>query len=206
VDGVTLASLHAAKGLEWDAVFLVGLVDGTLPLVHADTADQVQEERRLLYVGITRAREHLCLSWALARSPGGRASRRPSRFLEGLLGGVVSSAPAQRNPRARRGSAPLTCRVCSAVLNAAVDKKLGRCAGCPSDRDEALYDALRAWRADRAKELGQPAYCVFTDATLAAIAERKPVDVAALVTIPGIGQAKLDKFGADVLGMVSASG
>ena len=101
VDGVTLASLHAAKGLEWDAVFLVGLVDGTLPLVHADTADQVEEERRLLYVGITRAREHLSLSWALARSPGGRAVRRPSRFLDGLLGGVVSAAPAAAHPAGR---------------------------------------------------------------------------------------------------------
>jgi DNA helicase-2/ATP-dependent DNA helicase PcrA len=205
VDGVTLASLHAAKGLEWDAVFLVGLVDGTLPLVHADTADQVEEERRLLYVGITRAREHLSLSWALARSPGGRATRRPSRFLDGLLGGVVSNAPAARSPRVRRGSSPITCRICNAVLNQAVDKKLGRCAGCPSDRDEELYEALRTWRADRAKDLGQPAYCVFTDATLAAISERKPADVAALVTIPGIGQAKLDKFGADVLALVTAS-
>ncbi|MCW2544123.1 MAG: uvrD [Frankiales bacterium] len=205
VDGVTLASLHAAKGLEWDAVFLVGLVDGTLPLVHADTPEQVEEERRLLYVGITRAREHLSLSWALARSPGGRAIRRPSRFLDGLLGSVVSAAPAARSPRSRRGSSPITCRICNAVLNAAVDKKLGRCAGCPSDRDEGLYEALRTWRADRAKDLGQPAYCVFTDATLAAISERKPADVAALVTIPGIGQAKLDKFGADVLALVTAS-
>jgi DNA helicase-2/ATP-dependent DNA helicase PcrA len=205
VDGVTLASLHAAKGLEWDAVFLVGLVDGTLPLVHADTAEQVEEERRLLYVGITRAREHLSLSWALARSPGGRATRRPSRFLDGLLTGVVSAAPPPRSPRARRGSSPITCRICNAVLNAAVDKKLGRCAGCPSDRDEELFEALRTWRADRAKDLGQPAYCVFTDATLAAIAERKPSDVAALVTIPGIGQAKLDKFGDDVLALVGAS-
>jgi DNA helicase-2/ATP-dependent DNA helicase PcrA len=205
VDGVTLASLHAAKGLEWDAVFLVGLVDGTLPLIHADTPAQVEEERRLLYVGITRARVHLSLSWALARSPGGRASRRPSRFLDGLLRGVVSKAPAPRSARTSRGSAPLTCRICGAVLNAAVDKKLGRCASCPSDRDEALYDALRVWRGDRARELGQPAYCVFTDATLAAIAEQKPGTVAALVQIPGIGQAKLDKFGEDVLGLVSAS-
>ncbi|MCU1593554.1 MAG: putative ATP-dependent helicase [Frankiales bacterium] len=205
VDGVTLASLHAAKGLEWDAVFLVGLVDGTLPLVHADTPAQVEEERRLLYVGVTRAREHLSLTWALARSPGGRASRRPSRFLDGLLGGVVSQAPAPRVPRASRGSAPVTCRICSTVLNAAVDKKLGRCASCPSDRDEALFEALRDWRAGRARELGQPAYCVFTDATLAAIAEQKPADVSGLVRIPGIGQAKLDKFGTDVLALVSAS-
>jgi DNA helicase-2/ATP-dependent DNA helicase PcrA len=84
VEGVTLASLHAAKGLEWDAVFLVGLVDGTLPITHASTPEQVEEERRLLYVGVTRARRHLALSWALARSPGGRRSRKPSRFLDGI--------------------------------------------------------------------------------------------------------------------------
>ncbi len=201
VDGVTLASLHAAKGLEWDAVFLVGLVDGTLPLVHADTPAQVEEERRLLYVGVTRAREHLSLSWALSRSPGGRASRRPSRFLDGLLGNAARPVTASARPA--RKSAPATCRICGAGLVAAVDRKLGRCAGCPTDRDEALYDALRDWRAGRAKELGQPAYCVFTDATLAAIAEQRPGSVAALVTIPGIGQAKLDKFGEDVLGLVT---
>ena len=203
VDGVTLSSLHAAKGLEWDAVFLVGLVDGTVPLVHADTPAQVEEERRLLYVGVTRAREHLSLSWALSRSPGGRASRRPTRFLDGMLQGVSTRAAAGPAPRpARRAAAAATCRICGAGLVAAVDRKLGRCADCPSDRDDALYDALRDWRAGRAKELGQPAYCVFTDATLAAIAEQRPGSVAALVTIPGIGQSKLDKFGEDVLGLV----
>src|SRR5205823_6820484 len=81
VDGVTLASLHAAKGLEWDAVFLVGLVEGTLPLAYADTPAAVEEERRLLYVGVTRARRHLHVSWAASRAPGGRGSRQPSRFL-----------------------------------------------------------------------------------------------------------------------------
>jgi DNA helicase-2/ATP-dependent DNA helicase PcrA len=205
VDGVTLASLHAAKGLEWDAVFCVGLVDGTLPLVHADTPEQVEEERRLLYVGVTRAREHLFLSWALARSPGGRQTRRPSRFLDGLGAKVVSTAqPPVHRARSGKQLAPLTCRVCGAILTAAPARKRGRCDGCPADRDEVLFEALRAWRVERARELGQPAYCVFTDATLEAIAERKPADVAALVEIPGIGQAKLDKFGDDVLALVSA--
>jgi DNA helicase-2/ATP-dependent DNA helicase PcrA len=84
VEGVTLASLHSAKGLEWDAVFLVGLVDGTVPITHATTPEQVEEERRLLYVGVTRARRHVALSWALARAAGGRRSRKPSRFLDGI--------------------------------------------------------------------------------------------------------------------------
>ena len=73
VEGVTLASLHAAKGLEWDAVFLVGLAEGMMPITYAKTDEQIEEERRLLYVGVTRARQHLSLSWALSRSPGGRA-------------------------------------------------------------------------------------------------------------------------------------
>jgi DNA helicase-2/ATP-dependent DNA helicase PcrA len=83
--GVTIASLHAAKGLEWTAVFLPGLADGTLPIVYAQSDEAVAEERRLLYVGITRAREQLFLSFAAARSPGtARRPRQPSRFLAGL--------------------------------------------------------------------------------------------------------------------------
>ena len=100
VEGVTLASLHAAKGLEWDAVFLVGLTDGMMPIIYAETPEQIEEERRLLYVGVTRAREHLSLSWALARAPGGRQSRRPSRFLDGLTGRARRLRRARRRPPA----------------------------------------------------------------------------------------------------------
>jgi DNA helicase II / ATP-dependent DNA helicase PcrA len=99
VQGVTLASLHAAKGLEWDAVFLVGLADGTLPIQYAD-GDQaaLEEERRLLYVGVTRARRWLALSWALSRGPESRRSRRRSRFLHEL---APADSPPPRRPALR---------------------------------------------------------------------------------------------------------
>jgi len=96
VEGVTVASLHAAKGLEWDVVFLPGLTEGNLPIIHAETDDAVAEERRLLYVGVTRARQQVLLSWAVARAPGGRRSRAPSRFLAGMRPGRREARAASR--------------------------------------------------------------------------------------------------------------
>jgi DNA helicase-2/ATP-dependent DNA helicase PcrA len=207
VDGVTLASLHAAKGLEWDAVFIVGLVDGTVPIVHAQTAEQIEEERRLLYVGITRAREFLALSWAAARSPGSRGARRPSRFLDGLRdvvtrsGESTSAAGARRERGGSRGSGSARCRVCGRALAGGTERKLGRCAGCPGDVDEAVFERLRSWRLERSKELKQPAFCVFTDATLTRIAEVRPATREELAVLPGVGPAKLAAYADDVLAL-----
>jgi DNA helicase-2/ATP-dependent DNA helicase PcrA len=199
VDGVTLASLHSAKGLEWDAVFLVGLAEGTLPTTYAKTDDAIEEERRLLYVGVTRARQWLWLSYGQARSPGGRA-RRPSRFLP-QLGGSPTRDSAAKAARTRRNQV-ISCRICGATLLAGADRKLGRCATCPSDRDEELYERLRDWRRTTATEQQVPAYVVFTDATLAALAERKPTTEAELAAIGGIGPRKLSQYGPAVLALV----
>ncbi|HET7072577.1 MAG TPA: ATP-dependent DNA helicase UvrD2 [Mycobacterium sp.] len=204
VQGVTLASLHAAKGLEWDAVFLVGVADGTLPISHAlahgADSEAVEEERRLLYVGITRARVHLALSWALARSPGGRQSRKPSRFLNGIAP-QTRPDPAPNRPRRNRGTAS-RCRVCNNNLTTPAAIMLRRCETCAADIDEELLLRLKAWRMDVAKEQKVPAYVVFTDNTLIAIAELLPDDETALIAIPGIGARKLEQYGPDVLELV----
>ncbi|WP_174533929.1 ATP-dependent DNA helicase UvrD2 [Micromonospora chalcea] len=207
VEGVTLASLHSAKGLEWDAVFLVGLAEGTLPTTYAKTMEQVEEERRLLYVGITRAREWLWLSYATARSPGGRA-RRPSRFLPQLdrSGGgerAGGGGPARRAERRR--PQVVSCRICGATLLAGADRKLGRCPTCPSDIDEELYERLREWRQRVAGAQKVPAYVVFTDATLTALAERKPGRTEDLVAIAGIGPRKVGLYGDTVLALVAGA-
>ena len=209
VEGVTLASLHAAKGLEWDAVFLVGLTEGMLPISYAETPDAIEEERRLLYVGITRARRHLSLSWALARAPGGRGGRHPSRFLDGLRLTRGADVPHRAGRPGRAGRAvagPALCRSCGRALRTPAQRKLGRCDTCPAAYDEALYEALRAWRLERAREASVPAYVVFTDATLTAIAEAQPGDERALFAIPGVGATKVERYGADVLGLVEKFG
>jgi DNA helicase II / ATP-dependent DNA helicase PcrA len=204
-DGVNLSSLHGAKGLEWDAVFVVGCQEGTLPLGYAETPEQLAEERRLLYVGVTRARQWLRVSWSLARAPGGRSSRSPSRFIDGVLitrgsgldGGAAKAAGAGRQ---RIRGVP-RCRVCGTPLSAASDRKIGRCGDCPSQVDEDLFQRLRAWRLERAQAQQVPAYVVFTDATLTAIAESRPGDQKALAAIPGVGRAKLDRYGTELLDM-----
>ncbi|GAA0847472.1 ATP-dependent DNA helicase UvrD2 [Streptosporangium amethystogenes subsp. fukuiense] len=199
VEGVTLASLHAAKGLEWDAVFLVGVTEGMLPIIYAETPEQIEEERRLLYVGVTRARAHLGVSWALARSPGGRRSRKPSRFLDGLTGRATQRSRTPAAADRRVVAAPISCRVCGKTLMAAAEQKLGRCAACPADYDEALLEALKAWRTGVSKKEKLPQWAVFTDVTLQAIAERAPVSEQDLLAIAGIGRVKLERYGEAVL-------
>jgi DNA helicase-2/ATP-dependent DNA helicase PcrA len=205
LDGVTLASLHAAKGLEWDAVFLVGLAEGTLPTSRARTPAQLEEERRLLYVGITRARQWLYLSYGLARSAGGR-SREATSFLSGTgfaAAAGVSTSATPKSAKAKRGNKRVACRVCGNTLTDGRSRKLGRCETCPSTMDEDLFERLRQWRKDTASAAGVPAYVVFTDVTLTAIAERCPASDKDLVAIAGIGPRKLTEYGAAVLALVA---
>ncbi|WP_210397729.1 ATP-dependent DNA helicase UvrD2 [Corynebacterium sp. HMSC074H12] len=201
MEGVTLATIHAAKGLEWDAVFLVGLTEKLLPINHAIKAgdEHVEEERRLFYVGITRAREHLALSWALAKTTGSRASRERTRFLDGVVPGIEESQTSNRRYRPRR------CRVCSGQLSSPAEKVLGRHEWCEYEGDEDVFNALRAWRASVAKDSQVPAYVVFSDATLQAISEALPASEAELLDISGVGPSKLERYGAEVLQIIAST-
>jgi DNA helicase II / ATP-dependent DNA helicase PcrA len=207
LEGVTLASLHSAKGLEWDAVFLVGLAEGTLPTTYARTPEALEEERRLLYVGVTRARQWLWLSYAQSRSPGGRP-RRPCRFLPSFErpAARTHSLQKEQSQKPDRRRVPIaSCRICGATLLAGADRKLGRCPSCPSDLDEELYERLADWRARVAAGQKVPAYVVFTDATLVALAERRPSRPEQLFEIGGIGPRKHRLYAEPVVALIGGA-
>jgi DNA helicase-2/ATP-dependent DNA helicase PcrA len=145
--GVHLLTYHAAKGLEFELVFLPRLEERELPAKQAKTDEQIAEERRLLYVGITRAKRELVVTWV----------KKPSRFLEEL--------------------------------------------GVGPGRTEAPegFDALKAWRLARARQDDVPAYLVFHNSTLEEIAARKPRSLDELAAVPGVGPAKLERYGEGVL-------
>ena len=150
--GVHLLTLHRAKGLEFDAVFLPRLEEGELPIRRGD----IEEERRLLYVGITRARRHLFITW----------SGKPSRFLKDLAVDMSRNVVAGHGP---------------------------------------MFDALKDWRLERSRADEVPPYVVFHNTTLAEIAERQPRTLAELALIAGVGPAKLERYGDDVLRVVLAA-
>jgi DNA helicase II / ATP-dependent DNA helicase PcrA len=131
-NAVTLATMHAAKGLEWDAVLIPGLVEGIMPIMHARTPEAIEEERRLLYVAVTRAREHLALSWAPVRArPGaavaggaGVAGRAGVAGSAGVIGGTaVAGMMLTTGPEASAGRARPQSRFIAAVTRGALGGK-----------------------------------------------------------------------------------
>jgi DNA helicase-2/ATP-dependent DNA helicase PcrA len=158
--GVHLLTLHRAKGLEFESVFIPRVEEKELPCKQSlRVPGAIDEERRLLYVGMTRAKRHLAVTW----------SGKPSRFLAEL--GVETRAP---RPKA-------------------------------AEPDDPTYVALKEWRLKRSKHDEVPAYVVFHNSTLAEIAARRPRTIGELASVPGVGPAKLERYGADVLAALEAA-
>ncbi len=174
--GVRLMTYHRAKGLEFEAVFLPRLLDGELPYRSGRNRAPVDEERRLLYVGITRSKRFLFLTWSADR----RGGRSP--FVDELTW-RPSSEP-------RLASRP------EAGPKAAVRARGATPVGDP------LFDVLKRWRRDRAERDGVPAFVVFHDSTLAAIASRRPRTLSDLLKVSGVGPAKLERYGQEVLAVL----
>ena len=182
--GVELATIHAAKGLEWDAVFLVGVAEGLLPISYAKTAAAREEERRLLYVAVTRARDLLTLSWARSRGADGRGKRKRSRLLDGIWPEEVGVGAPKKKARASMRA-----------LNQAFEEEA-------SPQAIELFGRLKAWRLEVSRQAGVPPFAVFTDQTLRDIAQAMPKNTTQLRVIRGIGDVKVQRFAAPVLALV----
>jgi len=191
IDAVQIVTFHAAKGLEWPVVHLAGLEEGFVPISHAQDDDEIDEERRLLYVALTRARDELSCTWARTRAFGSRSLRRsPSPWLEvigrtvGAKAPELSRAENSRRVRDARSKLPSSSR--------------------PTDGpDRELFESLRAWRRKEAAAADVPAFVIFNDATLAAVAEHRPTTMTRLLDVPGIGPVKAERFGRELLRLVS---
>jgi DNA helicase-2/ATP-dependent DNA helicase PcrA len=151
--GVHLLTYHGAKGLEFELVLLPRLEEKELPSRQARRPSELAEERRLFYVGMTRAKRGLAISWV----------RKPSRFLVELGAG-----------RAERREPP------------------------------AGFESLKAWRLRRSRADDVPAYLVFHNSTLEEIAGRRPGSLAELASVPGVGPAKLERYGEEVLAALAS--
>lgn len=193
-DAVDLLTFHRAKGLEWDTVFVTGLERGLVPISHANgDPAALAEERRLLYVALSRAGRRLHVSWASARDRGTRSSaRQASPYLAEIERAITGEAEPPPDAEANRRGA----RAARAALERLADAELA-----PGDR--GLFDELVSWRRDLARANGVPAYVVFDNKVLRAVAGARPTSTAELLGVPGVGPVKLERYGAAVLEIVN---
>ena len=195
-DRVDVTTFHQAKGLEWEVVHVAGMERGLSPIGHAKTPDAVAEEHRLIYVALTRAKRHLHLHWAEERRFGDRVSNRKA---SPMLTDISAAA---------RGLDPRISRSRNAQNAASARKNLaGKNGGSlmkpPKDESDPVFVALKKWRLSVSRANDVPAFVVFNDKTLHAIAHDRPDDKRSLLNVSGVGPAKAEQYGEDVLRLVA---
>jgi len=199
-DAVELLTFHKAKGLEWPVVFVAGLERGLVPIAYAETPATLAEERRLLYVALTRAEQELHLSWAQRRTLGGREmTRQPSPYLASIEAALAAFGP-EGDGDWQAAVAAERARLAKARAAAGRDRAM-----VGASADPLVLAELVAWRRTLARASGVPAQVIFHDATLAAVAEARPTDRDALMAVPGLGPLKVERYGDELLALVARS-
>ncbi len=214
VDSVTVCSFHRAKGLEWTAVWLCGLEQGLVPIGHATTADAEAEERRLLYVAMTRAERELRCSWSQTRTFGARAVvREPSPWLAAIPGVPPIEDELRIDAeawRARLAEQRRRLREGAPRHRQGSRAGDGRSGGSRSGgsrlavADGATVASLTSWRAGVARGSGVPAHVILHDRSLEALASLHPTTIDELLAVPGLGPVKVARYGTTLLSLVAA--
>ncbi len=180
IDEVTLATVHSIKGLEADTVFVIGCTGINFPcrasdhpiieLVRIDDYDKEEEERRLFYVALSRAKKNLYMTYC---------GKNPTRFINQKMLETIGGKTSQPS---------------IADYNAA--------AKLQSHSSDKL-SMLKVWRKETAQRLNLPAYIIMHDRTLMEIIEMNPVDVEDLKNVRGIGPAKLERYGEEIINILN---
>jgi DNA helicase-2/ATP-dependent DNA helicase PcrA len=201
-NGVELLTFHRAKGLEFDTVFVTGLEKGLVPISYAKSPEAMDEEQRLLYVALSRAERGLHLTWARERTVAGRQARRTrSSWIQRVEDVIHPPAPGSRSAD---GSAADS--IAAARDRVARGKGGSMRTKNPTDvteTDAPLYAALVDWRLRQSRAASAPAYVIFPNTTLAAIATARPRTPVALLDVPGVGPVKAERYGEAVLALVA---
>lgn len=176
-NGVRLSTIHRVKGREWPHVIVHDVTAGLVP--HRLAADR-EEERRVFHVAITRGSERVLVTTA---DP-------PSSFIPQLR--IPRDPDADPEPELRAPRAGTT-----AARKARTVPEVG------SLVEASLREKLKTWRGATAKTAGAPAYVVFNDATLYDLARLRPVDDDELLAVTGIGPVKVEKYGEQILGIIT---
>ena len=196
-DAIDLLTFHAAKGLEWETVWVTGLEKGFVPISHAEGKTiELAEESRLLYVALSRSRRWLHCTHAARRNFGERTSFRTRSALLDLIEAAATGISLEELSETgsavnRRGSSRARTSLAAIAL------------GDLAIEDRPLFEALKTWRLSTSRAANMPAFTVFDNKTLTAIATHRPSNLTQFLSVPGVGPVKAERYGKMILEIIA---